>query len=324
MAEELISGIMSVYNEKEEWLRESIESVLGQTYQNLEFIIVLDHPQNERLRNVILDYQAKDARIRFLPNEKNIGLVASLNRALKAVHGDYTARMDADDICMPDRLEKQMETMKREQAEFVISSNDFLHEDGTLVIGASDETFKPRAFAEIMKYGNVAYHDTWLLKTAVYERLGGYREVRYCEDLDFALRALQEGVKIVKTGLHAVQYRLRESSVSRSYTMEQTMKARAIRSCYKKGVRIAAMDETALNARFDGYSEAEKKRFMLADRILGSFGQHMAQGKWGACMKDFCCGFFSGRYFWMLFWEYLVSWVMRKRLKEKGAAEETV
>ena len=155
---------------------------------------MLDHPQNERLRNVILDYQAKDARIRFLPNEKNIGLVASLNRALKAVHGDYTARMDADDICMPDRLEKQMETMKREQAEFVISSNDFLHEDGTLVIGASDETFKPRAFAEIMKYGNVAYHDTWLLKTAVYERLGGYREVRYCEDLDFALRALQEGV----------------------------------------------------------------------------------------------------------------------------------
>lgn len=319
MAEELISVIMSVYNEKEEWLRESIESILGQTYRNLEFIIVLDNPQNETLRDVILDYQAKDTRIIFLPNEKNIGLVASLNRALASVHGDYTARMDADDICALDRLQKQMETMKQEQVDFVITANDFLHEDGTLVIGASDETFRPHAFAQIMKYGNVAPHNTWLLKTSVYRRLGGYREVRYCEDLDFVLRALQEGVRIEKSSLHAVQYRLRESSVSRSYTMEQTMKARAIRKCYKKGARVAAMDEHALNERFSGCSKAKKQRFMLADRILGSFGQHMAQGRWGACMKDFCCGFFSGRYFLMLFWEYLISWIMRKRLDDRGA-----
>ena len=69
----MISVIMSTYKEDELQLRQSIESILNQTYQDFEFIIILDYPENEMHRSVIHDYAAKDPRIRFYPNEKNIG-----------------------------------------------------------------------------------------------------------------------------------------------------------------------------------------------------------------------------------------------------------
>ena len=78
----LVSVIMSVYNEKEKWLIEAIESILKQSYKNLEFIIILDNPDNKKLDNIIKFYCKKDARIRYFKNEKNMGLVKSLNKAL--------------------------------------------------------------------------------------------------------------------------------------------------------------------------------------------------------------------------------------------------
>ena len=319
MTEELISVIMSTYNEKEEWLRDCIESVLNQSYQNLEFIIVLDNPENDMLRDVILEYQEKDSRVIFVPNEKNIGLVASLNRSLEYVHGTYVARIDADDICYPKRFQLQMEAMKKQEVDFVISAIDFIHDDGKLVAGVSDEMFGPKAFAQIMKYGNVAHHSTWLMKKTVYDRLEGYREVRYCEDLDFVLRALQEGTRIIKIRDHLVKYRLRENSISRNFAMEQAMKARYIRKKYAKGERVADISPDFLNQNFSTYQESQKQRFDQADRILSSFCQHMAEHSWGAWMGEFFRGFISSGYFRMLFAEYFISWSKRKKLAGKGA-----
>lgn len=318
MKEELISVIMSAYNEKEKWLRQSIESVLNQTYRNIEFIIVLDNPQNEMLRQIIMEYRKQDERLVFVPNEKNVGLVASLNKALGYVQGTYVARMDADDICYPDRLEKQMATMKNTDADFVMSAIDFIHEDERIVIGKSDEALGSEQVKEIMKYGNIAYHPTWLVKKSVYDVLKGYRNILYCEDMEFTLRALQKGMKVVKSKDHVVQYRLRESGISKSFTMEQAMKARYIRGKYAKGEDLGGIQEEKLNRRFSGYEEKQKQRFNQADRILDCFCQDMAEGKWGSCLKWFLKGFPANSYFRMLFVEYFKSWIMRKRLAGKG------
>ena len=128
MKEPLISIIMSTYNEEEEWLRQSIESILDQTWKNLELILVLDNPENQKLEEVILQYQAKDPRLVFVKNERNQGLVDSLNKALTLVKGEYVARMDADDICYPKRLEWQYQMMKKTKADFVLSAMDFLYD----------------------------------------------------------------------------------------------------------------------------------------------------------------------------------------------------
>ena len=101
----LVSVIMSNYNTPEDYLRQSIDSILGQTYSNFEFIIVDDASTDGSLA-VIESY--KDPRIRIIKNSENLGLTKSLNIALDECRGEYIARMDSDDISLPERFEKQV------------------------------------------------------------------------------------------------------------------------------------------------------------------------------------------------------------------------
>lgn len=105
----LVSVIMSNFNTPEEYLRESIESVLSQTYEDFEFIIVDDCSTDQSVE-IIKSYT--DERICLIQNDENMGLTKSLNIALRSAKGEYVARMDADDISLQYRLEKQVEFLK--------------------------------------------------------------------------------------------------------------------------------------------------------------------------------------------------------------------
>lgn len=97
--------LMSVYNTPKEQLKESIESILKQTYQEFEFLIINDGADKE-CTELIESY--KDERIEVIQNEENIGLAKSLNKGLEIANGKYIIRMDADDISHPTRIEKQI------------------------------------------------------------------------------------------------------------------------------------------------------------------------------------------------------------------------
>ena len=105
----LVSVIMSVYNTEEHFLRGAIESILVQTYKNFEFIIV-DDASEIRYKDILHSYQ--DKRIQILQNGRNKGLTESLNRALDVCKGDYIARMDSDDINLPERIERQVKYLE--------------------------------------------------------------------------------------------------------------------------------------------------------------------------------------------------------------------
>ena len=107
-----ISVIMSVYMEPVDWIVSSIDSILNQSYNNFEFIIVNDKP--ERSENAVLleDYARRDDRIKIVTNKTNIGLTKSLNKALSIAAGEFIARMDADDISLPRRFEKQVRVLE--------------------------------------------------------------------------------------------------------------------------------------------------------------------------------------------------------------------
>lgn len=100
---------MAVYN-GERYLRESIESVLSQTCEDFEFLII-DDGSTDSTRKIILSYA--DRRIRLIENERNIGLTRSLNRGLRAARGEFIARQDADDISEPQRFERQIDFLER-------------------------------------------------------------------------------------------------------------------------------------------------------------------------------------------------------------------
>lgn len=106
----LVSVVMCNYNTKEEYLRSAIESVLRQTYEHFEFIIIDDASAGNDVE-IIQSY--RDPRIILLRNERNRHVAYSANRGLALAKGEYIARMDADDICLPFRLEKQVAYMQK-------------------------------------------------------------------------------------------------------------------------------------------------------------------------------------------------------------------
>ncbi len=110
MANPRIDVIMSVYN-GEKYLREAIESVLGQTYTNVKFIIV-DDGSDDSSFDIINSFA--DERIKVIRNERTEGLTKSLNKALKAAEGKYVARQDADDTSLPSRFENQVDFLEKQ------------------------------------------------------------------------------------------------------------------------------------------------------------------------------------------------------------------
>lgn len=119
----MISVLMSVYKEPLKWVEESINSILNQTFSDFEFIIVNDNPASVDLCKFLYDYSQKDKRIKIISNHKNIGLTKSLNIGLKLCKGKYIARMDADDISMPTRFEKQVKFMESHPDVIVCGTN---------------------------------------------------------------------------------------------------------------------------------------------------------------------------------------------------------
>lgn len=104
----LVSCIMANYNTEAKLLHVAIQSILNQTYDNFELIIVDDCSTNDSYQ-ILLDYQKLDTRIKIFRNEKNRGLPYSLNKGISMANGEYIARMDTDDISLETRFQKQVE-----------------------------------------------------------------------------------------------------------------------------------------------------------------------------------------------------------------------
>ncbi len=107
----LVSVLMPVRNVKDAYLTLSIESILSQTYKDIEFIIV-DDASTDDTREIVSRYAVKDPSIHLLINETNIGSAASMNKAIRIAKGKYIARQDGDDISMPERISRQVEYLE--------------------------------------------------------------------------------------------------------------------------------------------------------------------------------------------------------------------
>ena len=101
-----VSVLMPVYNVNKQYLRESIESILNQTFTDYEFIII-DDGSDENIEDIVNSYN--DSRIRFYRNEKNLGVAKTRNRLLDLATGEYLANQDADDISLPERLQTMVD-----------------------------------------------------------------------------------------------------------------------------------------------------------------------------------------------------------------------
>lgn len=134
-----VSVLMSNYKTPVEYLRKAIDSVLNQTFTDFEFIIVNDGSTDES-KDVLYEYAKKDSRVVIIENEQNLGLPCSLNKGIEAAKGEYIIRMDTDDICYPDRFEKQVLYMD-DNSDLIVSGAwaDIFSYDENIII----DTWKP-------------------------------------------------------------------------------------------------------------------------------------------------------------------------------------
>lgn len=135
---ELVSVLMCVCNEPLEWVEVSLKSIIGQTYKNLEIVIVVDSPDREEIIVFLNDYTKIDKRILLVFNHENIGLTKSLNKGLSYCTGKFVARMDSDDISVKNRIERQLS--------YLLENNDICLCGGNII-----------EFNESRKFVNINY-----------------------------------------------------------------------------------------------------------------------------------------------------------------------
>ena len=291
----MISVIMSTYKEDERLLRESIESILNQTYKDFEYIIILDYPDNDVHKSVIEEYALKDDRIHFYINETNMGLTDSLNRGLSLCHGEYIARMDADDISLPDRLERQMKYLEKNHYDLIGGITEMINENGSLLYSIKNVPTDPKKINKALRYSQCIAHPTWLGKKEVFEKNAGYRHMPLCEDYDFTLRAVLNGFVISNLNEPVLKYRMTSNSISRSNLFEQYLYMSYITNEYKNNC-IASVDKAYAYVQ-QHLNEKDSNKYLKANVIFNRMLQEMSDKQILSFIKDGFCLLFSSKYY---------------------------
>ena len=218
---ELVSIILPVYN-GEQYLRESIDSVIAQTYQNWELIII-DDCSSDASPSIAASYAERDSRIRYYRNEHNLKLPRSLNRGFSLAKGEYLTWTSDDNLYLPNAVEVMIGVLKAEHTDFVFATCDIINEVGEVV----DICKAPKDFKRAIIGGN--YIGACFLYTGkVYNQIGDYRPEKFLvEDYDYWLRIF---AKFEVSNIEEVLYQYRRHDASLTNTEKKDKINRACES----------------------------------------------------------------------------------------------
>lgn len=176
MSNPYVSVLMPNYN-GEKYLAEAIESVLNQSYTNFEFIII-DDCSSDNSWSIIQDYAASDERIRPFRNKKNLNVVKTRNKAFRKASSKskYFAIFDSDDICLKDRLEKQVNFLEKNEKYGVVGSHTIIIDENANKIGLRKYPLNNKEVqSKIIRYSPLAQPAT-MIRKKVLEDVGYYNE----------------------------------------------------------------------------------------------------------------------------------------------------
>jgi glycosyltransferase involved in cell wall biosynthesis len=220
-----LSVIMSVYNNAAH-LYPCVQSILQQHFDDFEFLIV-DDGSTDGSTDILRELAAKDPRIRLIIRE-NKGLVASLNELLEAARAPLLARMDSDDIAMPERFAKQIAYLSAHPHIGILGTNTHdLDETGLLLPLPATYPSSPADVGRLLELGPPVCHPSVMMRTELIRNLGGYRAAfRHAEDYDLWLRAARV-TQITSLPERLLLYRRSVQQISQKYAIPQA-KAAAI------------------------------------------------------------------------------------------------
>lgn len=235
-----ISVIMSVYN-GEAYLKEAIESVRKQTFHNWELIVINDC-STDSTADILAEFSSKDERIKVHTNQENLKLPASLNKAVSLSCGKYIARMDADDICLPERLEKQYRFMEK-NGDVALSSCRFLTvKNGVYASGGAGGRCDFEALRAMLLVSNPILHPGVIAKTEVMKQFHYDTSLTCTEDLELWTRLAKEKQKIEILPECLLIYRLHDKQITSTTLARQHTEVLKIEQNYYATL-LQEMDE---------------------------------------------------------------------------------
>ena len=218
-----VSVILPVYN-AEKFLKEAIDSILNQTFTDFELLLINDG-STDRSEEIIKSYN--DKRISYAKNEKNSGLINTLNRGIDLASGEYIARMDGDDIALPERLELQVKHLIKSDAAILATTYYSVDEIGNALPDWPTDraTITRDQIRKTLPKDNCLAHPTIMGKAFVFKKYRYHPELSqsykfihnltYSEDYDIWLRIAADGLVIEKLPQPLLYYRVVSTSVTR-------------------------------------------------------------------------------------------------------------
>lgn len=219
-----ISVLMPAYN-CESTIVEAIESILKQTFDDFELIIINDGSTDKTLEKI---KQFSDRRIKIINNEHNFGIIKSLNIGLSVALGEYIARMDSDDISMPNRLEKQIKYLDTHKDTILLGTGRMIFGEGI----KSNKQSYPESDEDIRAYAFIAnpfIHPALMFRRTVIDSGIVYKkEYKYIEDYKLILDVMSLG-KVHNLPEVLIKYRLSLQQISSVNQFEQQKRNRQLR-----------------------------------------------------------------------------------------------
>jgi len=233
----LVSVVMSVYNGAS-YVKEAIESILNQTYVHFEFLIINDGSTDSSLEII---YSFSDPRIKLIDNGVNKGLIYSLNKGLDEAQGKYIARMDADDISLPTRFEKQVAYLERHQTIGIVGSDYIAFtNDSSKYITSIRNSSQIKTF---LLFGATVCHPTLMLRKSVIDECN-FRyssEAKHVEDFDLWTR-MSVHTHFANIDEALLKYRDHPGQVSHAYSYIQKENSDIVRKHYLSALGFFASD----------------------------------------------------------------------------------
>ncbi len=235
-----ISVIMSVYN-GETYLKEAVESVINQTFKNWELIIINDC-STDSTDKILADFSRMDERIKVYTNEVNLKLPSSLNKAISLSCGKYIARMDADDICLPDRFMKQYKFME-ENSDIALSSCRFMTvKNGVYASGGAGGRCDNEALKALLLVANPILHPGVIARAEVIKNINYDTTLTCTEDLELWTRMVMQNQKIEILPECLLIYRLHDKQITSTTLDRQHTEVLKIQKKYYEAL-FCEMDE---------------------------------------------------------------------------------
>jgi len=212
----LVSVLMPCYNAAA-FLSDALDSIISQSYRNLE-IVLIDDGSNDQSRSIIKSYELKDSRIRAFYNDSNIGLIKTLNKGLSLCTGRYIARMDADDISMPNRIQVLVDILEQDLTLDLVSGGCYsLNEEGQIITRVYPKACTPLAIKFVCFFITPVLHPCVVFRKSLMSFEKYDEDYLHSEDYEVFSRLLLKGSRFINFDQPLYMLRLNSQSVSRKY-----------------------------------------------------------------------------------------------------------